>query len=290
VTLLLFVVAGALSLAAAVVLVIGVTVSQHLSAGFTIQDSTQRATDDPLIVLFSGFLSLLALVPAVWVAVRWGQNRPFSSVSNVVGGVRWRWLGECQAIAVLVLGAAFAVELGYEMVTGAVGFGGFPGWATYAKIALIALLVVPLQSAAEEYAFRGFLLQTFTAWFRTPWIGMVLSSLLFLMGHGYTDPLVWAQLFLMGMASCWLAVRTGGLEAAIALHVANNVLSLLVTGLSGVPNLDQAGDFSVVDVLPFMVAMPVYAWIVDRRAARRELSTVIGGGSSISPITLQVAR
>ncbi len=64
-TLLLFVVAGALSLAAAVVLVIGVTVSQHLSAGFTIQDSTQRATDDPLIVLFSGFLSLLALVPAV---------------------------------------------------------------------------------------------------------------------------------------------------------------------------------------------------------------------------------
>lgn len=243
--------------------------------------------NEPMFLLFSGFASLVATIPAVLMTVRWAQKRPLSSVTGVVGKLRWKWFGRCGLIALGVFAPAFAIEIGYELLTGTPDGPGFPGWVVYARVVLIALLVVPLQSAAEEYVFRGFLLQTFTAWFRTPWIGMVLSSVLFLLGHGYTDPLVWCQLLLMAISACWLTIRTGGLEAAIAMHGANNVLSLLIEGTSGVPGLEQAGDFAVMSVLPFLVAIPVYTWLADRFAARDRLDTVIGGRLRIAPLSLR---
>lgn len=287
--LLVFTVVSVLALVGAMMLLVLLAALPHLVIGDAPGDAVQHVLNDPIFTLFVGFLALVVLMLAVWVTVRWAETRPFRSVSSVVGGLRWKWLGDCQVVALVILGAAFGTEIAYDLMTGTSEGGGFQGWTGYARVALIALLIVPFQSAAEEYAFRGFLLQTLTAWFRTPWVGMALSSVLFVLCHGYTDPLVWFQLFVMGMTMCWLTVRTGGLEAAIALHATNNVLSLLVTGFSGVPNLEQAGDFAVMDVVPLLVAVPVYAWIVDRRAARHEVGTVIGGRLRIRPVALQVA-
>lgn len=247
----------------------------------------QSVLNDPMFLLFSGFAALVALVPAVAMTVHTVQKRPFGSVTGVTGGLRWRWLARCLLVALLVFVPAFAIEAAYETATGAPSGPGFPGWSVYGRIAVLAVVVVPLQSAAEEYVFRGFVFQTLTAWFRTPWVGMVLSSVLFLLGHGYTDPLVWVQLLLMAMSACWLAARTGGLEGGIALHVANNVLGLLLEATSGVPSMEQAGSFAVMSVLPFLAAIPVYTWIVDRLALRARLDTVVGGRASLHPLSLR---
>ena len=244
--------------------------------------------NDPMFQLWSGFAALVAMVPAVAVVARVVQHRPFGSVTGVAGAVRWRWLGKCGLVAAAVFVPAFAVEAAYEHATGAPGSGGqFPGWAVYGRIALLGVLVVPLQSAAEEYVFRGFLYQTLTAWFRVPWIAMAVSSVLFLLGHGYTDPLVWVQLLLMAGCACWLASRTGGLEGGIAMHTANNVIGLLLEATSGVPDMQQAGSFAVMSVLPFLAAIPTYTWIIDRLALRARLDTVIGGRASVRPLALR---
>ncbi|SFT74468.1 Membrane protease YdiL, CAAX protease family [Actinopolyspora lacussalsi subsp. righensis] len=239
----------------------------------------------PLPTLFLSFAVLIALIPPVALTARWVQRRGFGSVVGVLGTPRVRWFGETMLWALLVFGVLFAAIITLQLMSGA-PMPAFPGWRRYLAVALLAVLVVPAQSAAEELFFRGLLLQTLTAWFRTPWPGILLSSLVFLLGHGYTDPLVWVELFLMATIMCWLSIRTGGLEAAVAMHTANNALSLLVAGLSGVPSTEQSGDYPVIQVIPMIVAVLLFAWVVDRRAARRGVGTVVGGRVRIDPVTL----
>ncbi|GAB2660510.1 CPBP family intramembrane metalloprotease [Saccharopolyspora gloriosae] len=250
-------------------------------------DYVEAVVRDPFVLLYVSFGALAALIPAVMLAVLWAQRRSPRQLIGVTGRMRWRWLGECLLAAVAVFAVAFAISAVLTWAAGRSSGPGFPGWADYARIVALAVLIVPFQSAAEEFAFRGFLLQTLTAWFRTPWPAIVITSVLFLLGHGYTDPLVWCELLVMAVAMCWLTLRTGGLEAAIALHVANNSLSVLVSGLSGVPGIEQAGDFAVGDVLPFIAAVLAYGWWVDRRAAQRGEWTVTGGRVPLNPWSLR---
>ncbi|MFR9729879.1 CPBP family intramembrane glutamic endopeptidase [Saccharopolyspora sp. MS10] len=249
----------------------------------------ETLVQDPFALLFVSFGAIVALMPAALLSAAWAQRRSPRELLGVTGRLRWRWLAECLLGALVVLGAAFALSALLTVLTGRSFGPGFPGWADYARIAALALLVIPFQSAAEEIAFRGFLLQTVTAWFRTPWVAIAVTSVLFLFGHGYTDPLVWCELLVMAAVMCWLTLRTGGLEAAIALHVLNNVLTVLVGGLAGVPGIEQAGDFALGDVVPFIAAVLVYGWWADRRAARRGAWTVTGGRVPLNPWSLRPA-
>ncbi|MCA1192303.1 CPBP family intramembrane glutamic endopeptidase [Saccharopolyspora sp. 6V] len=252
-------------------------------------ESVEALVRDPFVLLFVSFGALVSLIPAAVLTALWVQRRSPRQLIGVTGRFRRRWSAECLLAALAVFAVAFAVSALLTWVTGGSFGPGFPGWADYGRVALLALVVVPVQSAAEEFAFRGFLLQAVSAWFRTPWPAIALTSLLFLLGHGYTDPLVWCQLLVMAVSMCWLVVRTGGLEAAIALHVVNNSLSLLVGGLGGVPGVEQAGDFPVGDVLPFIAAILAYAWWADRRAARRGAWNVTGGRVELRPWSLRPA-
>ncbi|WP_243789845.1 CPBP family intramembrane glutamic endopeptidase [Saccharopolyspora gloriosae] len=251
-------------------------------------DYVETVLRDPFVLLFVSFGALAALIPAAMLTVLWVQRRSPRQLIGVTGRLRWGWLGECLLAAVALFAVAFAISALLTWLGGRSAGPGFPGWADYARIVGLAVLVVPFQSAAEEIAFRGFLLQTLTAWFRTPWVAIAITSVLFLLGHGYTDPMVWVELLVMAVVMCWLTLRTGGLEAAIALHVANNSLSVLVSGLSGVPGIEQAGDFALGDVLPFIAAVLGYAWWVDRRAAQRKEWTVTGGRVPLDPWSLRV--
>ena len=216
---------------------------------------------DPLWELAVAFLSIAALLPAVLLTARWVQRRPVGTLSSVRGRLRWRWMARCAAWALLGFAAVVAIDLvrGVESDAGA-----WPGWPRFASIVAVCVVAVPLQAAAEEYLCRGFLLQGFASWFRTPWPGAVLTALAFVVLHEYEDPLVLVDLFIFAMAMSWLVIRTGGLEAAIALHVVNNLVSALVAAPRGVPPLDQTGDYAVWDVLPTTVLTLVYAWWIAR--------------------------
>src|SRR5690606_13115808 len=122
------------------------------------------------------------------------------------------------------------------------------GWREFLVPMLVIVLLVPFQAPAEEYVFRGWLLQSVGActlensrWrigralsvvFRTPWPGIFIGSALFTAGHGYT---VWATLDVVCFRAiaAWVTVRTGGLEVAIALHVFNNLLAFGFSGAVG---------------------------------------------------------
>jgi hypothetical protein len=73
----------------------------------------------------------------------------------------------------------------------------------------------------------------------------------------------------------WLAVRTGGLEAPIALHVVNNVLAFLPSAAAG--NLDQAlrqGSVPWQSLAGTVVQLIVFAGIVLILARKWAIQTV----------------
>ncbi|GAA3357214.1 CPBP family intramembrane glutamic endopeptidase [Saccharopolyspora gregorii] len=224
---------------------------------------------DPVWEYTAGFLVVAALLPAVLLTARWAHGRPAGTLSSVDGRLRLRWLAHCTgwALGGFALVTAFGLTRGEPWLAAQ-----WPGFARYALLALITLAVVPLQAAAEEYLCRGFLLQSFASWWRTPWPSAVLTSVLFVALHGYDDPLVLADMFVFALAMSWLTVRTGGLEAAIALHVVNNAFGMLVACTQGVPSLEQSGDFAAWDVLPTTALTVVYAWWIDRLARRRGIA------------------
>ncbi|KGN33735.1 CAAX amino terminal protease [Knoellia sinensis KCTC 19936] len=187
---------------------------------------------DPLGMLSNNLL-LASLIPATLIGLWVGFRRSPWRVFSVEGRMRWGWLGWC----LLVVTPLWLVYLAVTWFVFEQGVLDRP--EHWVALLVITLLTTPLQAAGEEVAFRGGLVQGVGAWFRSPMLGlivtMVLSTALFAAAHGSADPWIIIELGSFAVAGCWLAWRTGGLEAAIALHVVNNLLimgsGLLLGGL-----------------------------------------------------------
>jgi hypothetical protein len=189
---------------------------------------------DPVVLLVTN-LSLIVAIPTVWMAwsVAHGMRPGWSS--SVLARLRWRLLPRFTLIAVLTLGTFIGLSVlvgfvfGDDEVTGPVpGF----GW-----LLLVVLLTTPLQSAAEEYLFRGYLSQTIAGWVRAPRAGAVvaavLTAALFSAAHAPPDVATFLDRFLFALAASAVVWLTGGLEAAIVLHAVNNVLVFVLAGALG---------------------------------------------------------
>jgi membrane protease YdiL (CAAX protease family) len=92
--------------------------------------------------------------------------------------------------------------------------------------------------------------------------------------HGWGTPWGFADLIVFGLITGWLTVRTGGLEAAIALHVLNNLVSGVLSAAYGQLTVDETAadmpwQLAVIDV-PVLLA---YAAVIVVLARRQGLAT-----------------
>jgi membrane protease YdiL (CAAX protease family) len=204
----------------------------------------------------SNLVLLGILTPLVLLTVRWIQRRPAFSVASVLQKIRWRWLALCCLPGLAYLLLNFALGAAFDALFPNTGTGtdtgddgSWVGWGRFVVPALVILVLVPFQSAAEEFVFRGWLVQAVGAYgpdntdgnpfvrnlkrlLRSPWPALVVSSVAFVFGHGYTG---WAMgdIFLFAMTVGWLTIRTGGLETGIALHSINNVIAFMIPAALG---------------------------------------------------------
>ncbi|MFC8618364.1 CPBP family intramembrane glutamic endopeptidase [Micromonospora purpureochromogenes] len=195
----------------------------------------------PLLDNMLGLASLALLIPVTLGVARVVQRRPAGTLHSVAGRFRWPWFAACLglafATAVLVMAALVLLYDGAADVRVTIDPWRFIG------IVVVLVVLVPLQAAGEEYATRGFLLQTFGAYHR--WVGILGSALAFTMMHGIGT---WSGfLALLVGATIWaiLVIRTGGLEVSIAAHAAMNLLAFIATAASG--GLDVADDTTAAD-------------------------------------------
>lgn len=156
------------------------------------------------------------------------------------------------------------------------------------------LLTTPLQAAGEEYAMRGLLPRVFGAWIShrgvSLVVGVLVSSVIFMLVHGAADPWLNLLYFSIAVIFSYLTWRTGGLEAAIALHIVNNLLSLLPVpwmGLEGI--FDRSAGVAGPEVLFNLAAMIAAAAVIDRMARRRGLPRETAPGTPQPAIPAQHA-
>lgn len=249
-------------------------------------------------------LAALAVFLPVALFVAWGiQRRRPGTLSSVAGRLRWKWLLACCGLALLfsivAYGTSLLAGLGLDDQSGEDEQ--WVGWSEFLTPVVIIIGLVPFQAAAEEYVFRGWLLQAvgsctlensrnrigqaLSVVFRTPWPGILVGSVLFTAGHGYTG---WGMLdiFLFGVITAWLAVRTGGLEASIALHVFNNLLAFIGSAAIGELDIEQGSvpwQVVVADVVPMVLFAAAAVWL----ARRMRVQTVTAGpdGDDDVPVT-----
>jgi uncharacterized protein len=260
----LLVVFGAVVLA----VLIGAGVQLALSSPGTAVVSDLVATPTGLLV---NNLLLAAMIPAAMVAVWGGYGWRPRWVASVVPGLRWSWLLRCAVVSLAVVAAGLAIGI----VLGG-GWTGSPErqWPAYLAI---VVLTTPLQAAGEEYLFRGWLSQAVGSLFASARAGALLaggvSAVLFALAHGHQDPWLFADRLAFGAAASWLVWRTGGLEASIALHAANNLLALGLATLSGSVadslQLSSAGPAVLVDIGQVLVVAAVVDRLARHAAVRR---------------------
>lgn len=239
-------------------------------------DQIAPDTANPITLVF-GLGSIALVIFLVPLALRAAGIRPAGVRVNLLHSVttrlRMRWFGEALLLSVVVWVVTVGVQVGLGALAGEelLGFTADPG--TYAVAMLVVLALVPIQAATEEYLYRGVLMQAIGAWIRPTVVGAVvavaLSTVLFAFSHGYDD---WGrvQVGMFGAAAAIATIRTGGLEAAIGLHVVNNIGSFVITGTGATGETGitaESGGWPA--ALGHLVTMGVWVLAVEVLARRR---------------------
>ncbi len=248
-----------------------------------------------IATLAFGLASTALLIPIVFFLVRVVQWRRFGSLMSVEGRLRWSWLGHCLALAVgpVALCLLLSWALSDTLVAGtepeAVSSVALSGTGVFLGALLVIVLVVPFQAAAEEMTLRGMVMQLIGSLvprestgatarvLRSPWPGILAAGTLFACLYAAGHPgNVWttAALAVLGMAMAWLTWRTGGLEAAIGLHLVNSMVQYTLVVYDG--RIDEIGTGAVVGAgLPAGAGTPVGLFLTVVQAGLFALMVVV---------------
>lgn len=222
--------------------------------------------------LLAGNLSIASLILVAVVLVKYVHQAPVSSLWSVENRIRWGWFGLATAIAAVV----FTVHVAVMPWTGELA-----PWrpqAGFWSFMIVVVLTTPLQAAAEEIFFRGYLMQAFGGLVRSPWWGIIGAALLFALFHGAQNPALFLSRFAFGVVVGWLVVHTGGLEAAIAAHIINNLLAwVLAAGTATIAEVRAITEVtwaqSFADVIVFSVITVVCALAGHRRGLKNRAAS-----------------
>ena len=209
---------------------------------------TMDVSSGPGILLNLG--SLAVAIPLLALTALIVRDRPFSSYSSARGGWDWSVFGRMMLLALLVCGVPNLVWILLD-------HGPLNNQFTIATFLLLTVMG-PLQCIAEEYMFRGLLMQTFGGWFRIPVIAVVLQALIFMAMHPYnlTGKLtILATGCMMGLMA-WIS---RGIEASSAIHIVNNMVAFYADGLG----LGAIGsEVSTLDLVVTLIIDTVYVAVL----------------------------
>lgn len=192
-------------------------------------------------------------------------------VLSVTSSVRGRYFGRMLKLAAVIFGGSTLV------LALAQGIGLNVSAAVVPYLAII-VLTSPLQAAAEEIFFRGYLGQALTTLLEHPLLGVAGTSLIFAFLHGGQNPALFVNRLVFGLIAGLLVLATGGLEAGVAAHIANNLTAYGAAALTGTIVATRtvseiSWSASGLQILTFSV-FAAGAWLVARRSATPMLARV----------------
>ena len=210
-------------------------------------------------------VDFMLLILGTWILHVFLHRRPWRSLITTRQAISWRRIFQGAA----VWGVIMLCSVGIESVL-------FPGryvWSFDAQrwllFSMLALLLTPIQCAAEEVFFRGYLLQAFGLISRHPLVAASLSSVLFTLPH-LANPevtsngmlIMAAAYFTMGLFLALVALRDACLELSIGAHTANNFFLIVFFGYEDSP-LPTSAIFTTQTYDPVfsLVSVVVSSWV-----------------------------
>jgi membrane protease YdiL (CAAX protease family) len=186
--------------------------------------------------------------------------------------VTFKWMFGLTVVMMLVPAPQASMEVQNQLVLGV--------WLTWLPLGLVGLAI---QVTAEELFFRGYLQTQLVGATGSYAKGMILSALLFGMGHISGDvegvaalfPVIWATLF--GLVAGDLTARSGTLGPAIAVHFINNMTVIFIAPVAGVlsgfglwtRDVDLDTAFSDPVLMCFEGLILLITWLTARIALKR---------------------
>lgn len=202
------------------------------------------------VVIFLG--QVVVMLPALMLARAIVRDRTWSSYSSSRGGFDLGLFIKCTLISLVVVSAPIFARDWFFTEHGAPDMGVSP--------LVLALIVVlgTLQCIAEEYVFRGLLVQTLGSWLRIPIIAIIVSAVPFALMHPYNN-IGKALIFITGCTLGIAAWLGRGLEASSAFHIGNNLIIFLMQAFG----VTQVGSEVTMEDVYFCLAIyAVYTLII----------------------------
>ena len=170
--------------------------------------------------------SVAVMIPSLWLASVIVRDRPFSSYSSSRGG----WSGKVFWRAMPIAFVCISVPLAVDELFVHHNISNFHMGFTLASFAVVTILG-PFQCIAEEYVFRGLLMQTLGSWFRLPVIAVLAQTAIFAMAHPY-NTIGKIGIFVSGTVFALTAWIGRGIEISSAYHIRNNMAIFYMQGLN----------------------------------------------------------
>ncbi|MCS7055848.1 MAG: CPBP family intramembrane metalloprotease [Thermoflexales bacterium] len=180
------------------------------------------------VLMLSGFAFLLL---GTWVVNRWMHGRSVKSLTTPFARLSWKRILVPAGLWLIAMGIVAIVEAALHPGR----YVANPNPASVLPYLLIGLLLISLQTSAEEYFFRAYLLQATGRLFSQPIALSVLNGLIFAIPHLANPevtkvglPLAVVLYGLMGFIFAYATLRTQTLEMALGIHAANNLFTGIV--------------------------------------------------------------
>lgn len=233
-----------------------------------VNDLVELDVAQPLSVLIA--LSSVAIwLPLIFFALWAVGIKPVGMLNSVTLRLRWRQLAQYLIAAGVLVLSAQTISVLLLVVFGQASSEVFAlDPLVIVLTLLIVIVIVPFQAAAEEYAFRGIFAQAIGSWVKSPVLPILIPSVAFMLLHAYD---MWGlfEVLLLGLTAGWLTHTTGGLEAAIAIHVVNNVgaFVLLLSGVLGTTtvNPDAGSPLSLASTAVLLGLYVLWARRIHKR-------------------------
>jgi membrane protease YdiL (CAAX protease family) len=192
-----------------------------------------------LVLLFGMFIFALL---GLYIVIKRVHKKPFLSIVTAYEKVRWNRIffaftvwGALTVISVLASKLMYPDSMTFQFDP-----------LNFILLLIVSIVLMPIQTSTEEFIFRGYLVQGLSQIFKNGIVPVIITSLFFgivhlsnpeARTHGWMIMLPYYSSF--GLFLGLLTLLDEGLELALGIHCANNLLSsLLVTTPDGVLKTD----------------------------------------------------
>ncbi|HRJ54208.1 MAG TPA: CPBP family intramembrane metalloprotease [Candidatus Thiothrix moscowensis] len=229
---------------------------------------------DPLWPYLAINFTLLGMLAGLLLSVRFLHQRSILSLVTPLTNLNWQLLLKGFTVYFLLTALATFAESLFRPVEYEMTF----DFEQFIIFLPLALIITPLQAAAEELLFRGYLMQGISMLTRIIAVPVIGSSLVFMLAH-FSNPEMQADetallpllYFLLALFLAIITVKSNSLELAIGVHAANNLFAVLVMNYANsalpAPSIFTASEIDpLASLISFvLIAAAFYAIVFARQ-------------------------